>query len=85
MLNSLLLIVIAFCASLLLTPVVRDLALRIGAVDKPGSRKIHVIAVPRLGGISVVLAVCLTILAAYGLARLISEMSARIESTAARA
>ncbi len=70
MLNSLLLIFIAFCASLLLTPVVRDLALRIGAVDKPGSRKIHVIAVPRLGGISVVLAVCLTILAAYGLARL---------------
>jgi UDP-GlcNAc:undecaprenyl-phosphate GlcNAc-1-phosphate transferase len=70
MLNYLLLTLIAFCASLLLTPVVRDLAWRIGAVDKPGARKIHLAPVPRLGGISVVFAVGLTILTAYGLDRL---------------
>jgi UDP-GlcNAc:undecaprenyl-phosphate GlcNAc-1-phosphate transferase len=70
MLNYLILIFIAFCASLALTPVVRDLAWRVGAVDKPGGRKIHLAPVPRLGGVSVVLAVGLTILAGYGLERL---------------
>ena len=67
MLNCLILISIAFCVSLLMTPVVRNLALRMGAVDKPGGRKIHVVEVPRLGGVSVVLAVCLTVLTAHGL------------------
>jgi len=70
MLNYLILTFIAFCASLALTPVVRDLAWRVGAVDKPGGRKIHLAPVPRLGGVSVFLAAGLTILTAYGLERL---------------
>jgi UDP-GlcNAc:undecaprenyl-phosphate/decaprenyl-phosphate GlcNAc-1-phosphate transferase len=35
-----------------LTPVVRVLALRIGAVDRPGGRKMHAIATPTLGGLA---------------------------------
>jgi len=35
-----------------LTPVVRAVALRIGAVDRPGGRKMHAIATPTLGGLA---------------------------------
>jgi len=37
----------------LLTPMVIRLAHRFGAVDRPGSRKIHTTPVPRLGGLAV--------------------------------
>ncbi|WHZ15119.1 MAG: Undecaprenyl-phosphate alpha-N-acetylglucosaminyl 1-phosphate transferase [Nitrospira sp.] len=64
MLTCLFLILVASSASLLLTPIVRDVAIRIGAVDKPGGRKIHVVPVPQLGGISVILSVLLAVFAA---------------------
>src|SRR2546422_11603736 len=51
---------LACTLSLVLTPFVRLLALRIGAVDRPGERKIHTRPIPRLGGVSVVLAASLT-------------------------
>src|SRR2546422_10760350 len=51
---------LACTLSLVLTPIVRALALRIGAVDRPGQRKIHTRPIPRLGGVSVVLAASLT-------------------------
>jgi UDP-GlcNAc:undecaprenyl-phosphate/decaprenyl-phosphate GlcNAc-1-phosphate transferase len=35
-----------------LTPVVRSVALRIGAVDRPGGRKMHAIVTPTLGGLA---------------------------------
>jgi UDP-GlcNAc:undecaprenyl-phosphate/decaprenyl-phosphate GlcNAc-1-phosphate transferase len=35
-----------------LTPVVRAVALRIGAVDRPGGRKMHAIVTPTLGGLA---------------------------------
>jgi UDP-GlcNAc:undecaprenyl-phosphate GlcNAc-1-phosphate transferase len=38
----------------LLTPLAGWLALRLGAVDKPGPRKIHQRPIPRLGGVAVV-------------------------------
>ena len=46
--------VLAALLSFLLTPRVRRLAVRIGAVDRPGPRKVHSTAVPRLGGLAVV-------------------------------
>ncbi len=46
-----------------LTPVMRELALRIGAVDRPSIRKIHHRATPLLGGVVVYLAVLIAILA----------------------
>ena len=80
MLNYLILTFIAYCASLALTPVVRHLALRLGVVDMPGGRKIHRIAIPRLGGISVVLAVGLAILAAHGWELATHELTLDIEA-----
>ncbi|MEO6327245.1 MAG: hypothetical protein ABIT01_11370 [Thermoanaerobaculia bacterium] len=40
-----------------ITPLVRRFAWQIGAVDKPGTRKVHTVPTPRLGGLSVVLGV----------------------------
>ncbi|HKU42428.1 MAG TPA: MraY family glycosyltransferase [Polyangiales bacterium] len=52
--------VFAFAGSLLLavllTPVVRRYALRFGVVDRPGDRRVHTRAVPRLGGLAIILA-----------------------------
>src|SRR5438552_18062017 len=39
-----------------LTPLVRTLSVRVGAVDAPGGRKIHTRSTPRLGGVAVLLA-----------------------------
>jgi UDP-GlcNAc:undecaprenyl-phosphate GlcNAc-1-phosphate transferase len=47
----------AFVLALLATPLVRNLSRSIGAVDKPDrNRKLHKLAVPRVGGVAVVLA-----------------------------
>jgi UDP-GlcNAc:undecaprenyl-phosphate/decaprenyl-phosphate GlcNAc-1-phosphate transferase len=55
----------AFFLSLTLTPLVRDLALAQGWLDRPdGRRKTHRLAVPRLGGIAVHLAFALSFAAA---------------------
>lgn len=43
-----------------LTPLTSKLAVRMGAVDHPGPRKIHKEATPRLGGLAVILAVAST-------------------------
>jgi UDP-GlcNAc:undecaprenyl-phosphate GlcNAc-1-phosphate transferase len=45
-----------------LTPLSRRLALRIGAVDNPGERRIHVVATPRLGGPAILGAMVLALL-----------------------
>jgi UDP-GlcNAc:undecaprenyl-phosphate/decaprenyl-phosphate GlcNAc-1-phosphate transferase len=42
--------------TLLLTPLVRRWSLALGLVDAPGGRKVHPTAVPRVGGIAIVLA-----------------------------
>src|SRR5260370_24142358 len=56
---------IALIASLLLTVPVRALALRVGMVDRPGPRKVHLTPVPLLGGLAIyagfVLAILLTL------------------------
>ena len=46
-------IVAAFVASLILTPLVRKFAFRIGAVDQPNYRKVHTAAMPRIGGLAI--------------------------------
>lgn len=59
--------------SLLLTPLVRNTALRFGIVDEPDyNRKIHTSAIPRLGGVAIFVAA----LAAYGLLLLV-KLNAR--------
>jgi len=60
---------IAFCvalvAALLLTPVVRRLALRTGLVDMPGERRLHAAPLPLGGGVAIYAAFWLALLAAY--------------------
>lgn len=64
MLMNLFLMLVAASSSLLLTRLVRQVAVRLGAVDQPDARKVHKVAIPRLGGVSVVFAVSLTLLVA---------------------
>ena len=47
--------VIALFTSWLLTPYVKKLAFRIGALDKPDGRKVHKGIMPRLGGLPFIL------------------------------
>jgi UDP-GlcNAc:undecaprenyl-phosphate/decaprenyl-phosphate GlcNAc-1-phosphate transferase len=48
--------------ALLLTPVIGRGSTRLGLVDAPGGRKVHMRSVPRLGGLAVVLAASLGLL-----------------------
>lgn len=45
--------VVGFAASLGLTPVTRQLAERIGLVDKPNARKVHRAPIPLMGGLAI--------------------------------
>ena len=56
---------IALVASLALTVPVRALALRVGMVDLPGPRKVHLQPIPLLGGLAMYGAVLLAILFAF--------------------
>jgi UDP-GlcNAc:undecaprenyl-phosphate GlcNAc-1-phosphate transferase len=49
---SLLLFLAALAVTLVLTPAVRALALRLGALDQPGPRRVHQQPVPTLGGLA---------------------------------
>lgn len=54
----------ALLLSLLLTPIIKFVAVKIGAVDAPNARKVHTKPMPRLGGV----AIFLSFVIAYGLA-----------------
>jgi UDP-GlcNAc:undecaprenyl-phosphate GlcNAc-1-phosphate transferase len=56
---------IALITSLAATVPVRQFAVRIGMVDRPGPRKIHVEPIPLLGGIAIYAAVILAVLVSY--------------------
>ncbi len=55
----------AFLVTFLLTPLVKKLAVRIGAIDRPDARKVHHGLVPRLGGLAIyagfILSIALTV------------------------
>jgi len=55
---------VAVVAGLLLTPLVEYLARRRGLLDEPGERKVHDVALPRLGGIAIAAAFYLGLAAA---------------------
>ena len=56
---------IALSASLLLTVPVRALAIRVGMVDLPGPRKVHLKPIPLLGGLAIYGAVMIAIFSAF--------------------
>jgi UDP-GlcNAc:undecaprenyl-phosphate GlcNAc-1-phosphate transferase len=51
----------AAVAAFALTPLVARLAVRIGAIDMPGERKLHTAPIPRLGGLAVVASIALVL------------------------
>src|SRR5215217_3776910 len=51
----------SFLAAIGITPFVRAMAIRLGAVDHPHERKMHFHPIPRLGGVSVALSLCLSL------------------------
>src|SRR5215813_9625854 len=55
-------IVVGFAASIGLTPLTRQLARRIGLVDKPNARKVHRTPIPLMGGLAIYLAFILALL-----------------------
>lgn len=54
--------VLSLLTGLVLTRVLRDLARRYGLYDSGGGRKIHKQPIPRLGGVAVVLSMCLPLI-----------------------
>jgi UDP-GlcNAc:undecaprenyl-phosphate/decaprenyl-phosphate GlcNAc-1-phosphate transferase len=48
-------LLLSFVTALLLTPLVREWAVKRGVVDEPGGRRVHVHVTPRLGGIGVII------------------------------
>ncbi|MEQ2527531.1 MraY family glycosyltransferase [Bacillaceae bacterium CLA-AA-H227] len=44
---------VCFITSILITPLVKKLAFKIGATDKPNQRKVHEKIMPRLGGLAI--------------------------------
>src|SRR5271165_2815479 len=62
---GLLAFLIALTASLILTVPVRALAIRVGMVDLPGPRKVHLKPIPLLGGLAIYLGVMLAILIVF--------------------
>lgn len=51
--NYLVLIAVGAFVTVLVTPLVRRLSLRLGLVDRPGGRKVHTEPISRLGGVAI--------------------------------
>jgi UDP-GlcNAc:undecaprenyl-phosphate/decaprenyl-phosphate GlcNAc-1-phosphate transferase len=46
-------LIVCFIISILITPLIKKLAISIGATDKPNQRKVHQSTMPRLGGLAI--------------------------------
>ena len=56
-------LVVSFLIALILTPVVRNLAVKVGAVDVPkDARRMHKHPIPRMGGLAIFLGFLLSVL-----------------------
>ena len=53
---------VSFALAYVLTPVCRELARRLGMVDRPSARRINKTPIPRSGGLAIFLAATLTVL-----------------------
>lgn len=58
-------LLISFLITLVLTPVVKKMAFRFGAIDKPNERKVHESIVPRWGGIAIFIGIWTSLFLAY--------------------
>lgn len=55
--NYIIAFIVSFIVAVSITPLIKKLAIKIGAVDKPNSRKIHQGLMPRLGGLAIFIGV----------------------------
>jgi UDP-GlcNAc:undecaprenyl-phosphate GlcNAc-1-phosphate transferase len=74
-------LVVGFAAALGLTPVSRQIAMRLGVVDKPNHRKIHQDHKPLMGGLAIYLALALSILL-FSPPRYLAELGAVLAGAA---
>ena len=74
-------LLVGFAASLTLTPLTRQLALRLGVVDKPSQRKLHLDSKPMMGGLAIYLALALALLL-FSPARHIAALAAVLAGAA---
>ncbi len=54
--NVFVIVLVTFLTSLVLVPIIKKVALHVNAMDEPNERKVHKIAIPRLGGLAIFLA-----------------------------
>lgn len=71
-------LIVALIMAFLLTPNVKRLAFKIGAIDKPNARKVHTRIMPRLGGLAIFLAFVVSFLLCYFLFPAIDRQDAHI-------
>ncbi|MFH0887231.1 MAG: MraY family glycosyltransferase [bacterium] len=64
---------VAFLVTLALVPLVKLIAKRIGAVDKPDQRKVHEVPTPRLGGLAIFIGFVAAMCTAVGVAYFINR------------
>ena len=57
---------IALAVTFVLTPLVKRLAVTVGAVDKPDARKVHHGLIPRLGGLAIYAGFMVSVIATVG-------------------
>lgn len=74
-------LVVGFAGSLMLTPVSRQIAMRLGVVDKPNQRKIHQDHKPLMGGLAIYLAFALSLLL-FSPPQYLAELGAILAGTA---
>ena len=60
---------LAALASYILTPYIKTLAFKIGAIDKPDNRKVHKKIMPRLGGLAIYIAFMIAAVASLELTK----------------
>lgn len=53
---------VALAAAYFITPYIKDLAIKAGALDAPDARKVHTIPIPRLGGLAIYFGFVLAVL-----------------------
>jgi UDP-GlcNAc:undecaprenyl-phosphate GlcNAc-1-phosphate transferase len=70
----------ALVAAIFMTPVVREVARNAGLLDQPGGRKVHEVAVPRLGGFAIATAFYVGVALALVVARAIFGRRLGIET-----
>ena len=51
--NIFLIVIITFLSSLVLVPIIKEIAHHVGALDIPNKRKVHTVPMPRLGGLAI--------------------------------